>query len=68
KLTINPDHSRCTVGEKGGIDTTSVQQRSKFGVKNHLQHHPHQIPQYGQYSEYDLGMTAYNYNTAVMTD
>ncbi|MCI84478.1 hypothetical protein A2U01_0105756, partial [Trifolium medium] len=20
KLTINPDHPRCTVGEKGGID------------------------------------------------
>ncbi|MCI72244.1 hypothetical protein A2U01_0093507, partial [Trifolium medium] len=31
-------------------------------------HHPHHIPQHGQYSEYELGMAAYNYNTAVMTD
>jgi hypothetical protein len=26
------------------------------------------IPQHGQYSEYELGIAAYNYNTAVMTD
>ncbi|MCI91274.1 hypothetical protein A2U01_0112568, partial [Trifolium medium] len=32
------------------------------------QHHPHHIPQHGQYSEYELGMEAYNYNTVVMTD
>ncbi|MCI75770.1 hypothetical protein A2U01_0097039, partial [Trifolium medium] len=33
----------------------------------HPQHHPHHIPQHGQYSEYELGIAAYNYNTAVMT-
>ncbi|MCI66511.1 hypothetical protein A2U01_0087769, partial [Trifolium medium] len=31
------------------------------------QHHPHHIPQHGQYFEYELGIAAYNYNTAVMT-
>ncbi|MCI69311.1 hypothetical protein A2U01_0090572, partial [Trifolium medium] len=30
--------------------------------------HPHHIPQHGHYSEYELGMTTYDYNTAVITD
>ncbi|MCI97432.1 hypothetical protein A2U01_0118733, partial [Trifolium medium] len=30
--------------------------------------HPHHITQHGQYSEYELGMTAYNNSEAVMTD
>ncbi|MCI86260.1 hypothetical protein A2U01_0107540, partial [Trifolium medium] len=32
KLTVNPDHSRCTVGEKDWVDMTRLQQRSRFGV------------------------------------
>ncbi|MCI97990.1 hypothetical protein A2U01_0119292, partial [Trifolium medium] len=45
-----------------------VAQGSKFGVIQHPQHHPHHISQHGQYYEYELRMTAYNNNKAVMTD
>ncbi|MCI78396.1 hypothetical protein A2U01_0099666 [Trifolium medium] len=45
-----------------------VAQRLKFGVPQHPQHHLNQIPQHEQYSEYELGMTAYNNNKVVMTD